>query len=166
MDKKTPVPGYRLLSSPSNKQFIIYSLLWSPCITWRVALFLTQTYDPISEQKVWYGKSVAIKSNSLGRIISVSKRFTSSRISTQPSTSLVCLQNRPSKGRVQKHKFWKILPRGGGSSRCDFPKKTVGLIDWILPNNHRLSRRLRFDMLAYLRLRNWPLHQPHCKHQT
>ena len=31
MDKKTPVWGYRLLSSPSNKQFIIYSLLWSPC---------------------------------------------------------------------------------------------------------------------------------------
>ena len=24
-------------------------------------LFLTQTYDPISEQKVWYGKSEAIK---------------------------------------------------------------------------------------------------------
>ena len=31
-------------------------------ITWRVALFLTQTYDPISEkQKVWYGKCVATK---------------------------------------------------------------------------------------------------------
>ena len=31
-------------------------------ITWIVALFLTQTYDPISEQqKVWYGKSVATK---------------------------------------------------------------------------------------------------------
>ena len=26
MDKKTPDQGYRLLSSPSNKQFIIYTL--------------------------------------------------------------------------------------------------------------------------------------------
>ena len=28
---KTYVPAYRLLRSLSNKQFIIYSLLWSPC---------------------------------------------------------------------------------------------------------------------------------------
>ena len=31
MMKRTYVPAYRLLLSLSNKQFIIYSLLWSPC---------------------------------------------------------------------------------------------------------------------------------------
>ena len=31
MMKRTYVPAYRLLLSLGNKQFIIYSLLWSPC---------------------------------------------------------------------------------------------------------------------------------------
>jgi hypothetical protein len=50
MMKRTYVPAYRLLLSLSNKQFIIYSLLWSPCnwifTTWVDLDLLKDTWGP------------------------------------------------------------------------------------------------------------------------